>query len=85
MLVVEKIDLAIYFCAGHVLFSMNVPTYAIVNEIEDMAYPLFNISRNIDFQPGFLESGLTKMNFDNGFEFLRSFRWFAMVLVLALK
>ena len=47
--------------------------------------PLFNISRNIDFQPGFLKSGLTKINFDNGFEFLRSFSWFAIVLVLALK
>ena len=47
--------------------------------------PPFNISRNIDFQPGFLKSGLTKINFDNGFEFLRSFSWFAIVLVLALK
>ena len=47
--------------------------------------PLFNISRNIDFQPGFLKIGWTKINFDNGFEFLRSFSWFAIVFVLALK
>ena len=47
--------------------------------------PPFNISRNIDFQPGFLKIGWTKINFDNGFEFLRSFSWFAIVLVLALK
>ena len=47
--------------------------------------PPFNISRNIDFQPGFLKIGWTKINFDNGFEFLRSFSWFAIVFVLALK
>ena len=35
--------------------------------------PPFNISRNIDFQPRFLKIGWTKINFDNGFEFLRSF------------